>query len=162
MTSCYNSFVGSTDPFNQLLFAQAQNLSAFGNEIQLQINSVCVRKKAVKVGGNDTHLSGVQVMRHLQHQEENTQGLLLDGVSLPGFHDLPAQRQERMNLLQLTLHQQQLQTRRVYQQCFHAGHMTRKAIQTSICRCIVERANTDTHHAFAQQEERSVKIKFNH
>lgn len=116
---------------------------------------------AVKVGGNDTHLSGIQVMRHLQHQEENTQGLLLDGVSLPGFHDLPAQRQEWMNLLQLTLHQQQLQTQRVIQQHFHTGHMTRKAIQASICWCTVERVNTDTHHAFAQQEERSVKTKFN-
>lgn len=57
-----------------------------------------------------SHLSGVQVMRHLQHQEEDTQRLLLDGVSLPGLHDLTAQSQERMHLLQLTLHQQQLQT----------------------------------------------------
>lgn len=112
--------------FYRLLFAQAQNLSAFVNEIQLKINSVCVREKCLSCV-NDTHLSGIQVVRHLQHQEENTQGLLLDGVSLPGFHDLPAQRQERMNLLQLTLHQQQLQAQRVIQQRFHTGHMTRKA-----------------------------------
>lgn len=49
-------------------------------------------------------------MCDLQHQEEHSQRLLLDGVSLPGFHDLSAESQQRMNLLQLTLHQQQLQT----------------------------------------------------
>lgn len=40
-----------TDSFYQLLLAQAQNLSAFVNEIQLKINSVCVREKCLSCEG---------------------------------------------------------------------------------------------------------------
>ena len=54
------------------------------------------------------HLSGVQVMCDLEHQEEDPEGLLLDGVPVPVLHDGTAQGEQRVHLAQLALHQQQL------------------------------------------------------
>lgn len=55
------------------------------------------------------YLSSIQVVCNLEHQEKNSQGFFLNGVSLPVFYNGPTQREQRVHLAQLTLHQQQLQ-----------------------------------------------------
>lgn len=63
------------------------------------------------------YLSSIQVVCNLQHQEKNSEGLLLNRVSQPVFYNGPTQRQQWMHLAQLSLHQQQLQS--------HKQHVTK-------------------------------------
>lgn len=56
-----------------------------------------------------SYLSGIKVVRDLKDQEEDPQRLLLDGVSLPIFHNRSTQSEQRMHLGKLPLHEQQLQ-----------------------------------------------------
>lgn len=52
-----------------------------------------------------THLPSIQVVGHLEHQEEDTQRLFLDGVPLPVLNYLSTEGQQRVDFLQLALHQ---------------------------------------------------------
>ena len=51
-----------------------------------------------------SYLSSIQVVCDLKDQEEDPQGLLLDGVSLPVFYNSSAQCKQRMHLTKLPLH----------------------------------------------------------
>lgn len=73
-------------------------------------------------GGGTTHLPGIQVVSHLEHQEEDAQRLLLDGVPLPVLDNLSTEGQQWVNFLQLTLHQQQLGKERCRRWGPLAGH----------------------------------------
>ncbi|KAG7214679.1 hypothetical protein INR49_010571 [Caranx melampygus] len=53
--------------------------------------------------GMQLYLSSIQVVCNLEHKEENSEGLLLDGVSLPVLHNGPTQRQQRVSLGQLAV-----------------------------------------------------------
>lgn len=61
------------------------------------------------------YLSSVQVVRDLKYQEEDPQRLLLDGISLPVFHNSPAQCEKRVHFAELSLHKQQLEEKKVTQ-----------------------------------------------
>lgn len=61
------------------------------------------------------YLSSVQVVRDLKYQEEDPQRLLLDGISLPVFHNSPAQCEKRVHFAELSLHKQQLEDKKVTQ-----------------------------------------------
>ena len=52
------------------------------------------------------YLPGTQVVGHLEHQEEDTQRLFLDGVPLPVLNYLSTEGQQWVDFLQLALHQQ--------------------------------------------------------
>lgn len=60
----------------------------------------------------DSYLASIQVMGDLQDQEEHSERLLLDGVSLPVLDNLPTQSQKRVHLLELPLHEKQLQEKK--------------------------------------------------
>lgn len=58
--------------------------------------------------GGATYLPSIQVVGYLENQEEDAQRLLLDGVPLPVLNYLSTEGQQRVDFLQLALHQQQL------------------------------------------------------
>lgn len=51
-----------------------------------------------------SYLSGIKVVCDLKDQEEDPQRLLLDGISLPIFHNRATQSEQRMHLRKLPLH----------------------------------------------------------
>lgn len=67
----------------------------------------CLLPSSPPVGGI-AHLPGIQVVCHLEHQEEDAKRLLLDGVPLPVLDNLSTEGQQRVDFLQLAFHQQQL------------------------------------------------------
>lgn len=56
-----------------------------------------------------SYLTSIQVVCDLKDQEEDPQGLLLDRVSLPVFHNSSTQCEQRVHLTKLPFHEQQLE-----------------------------------------------------